>query len=432
MKVEIKYCQKDLVANDLEQQIEIRAQQALEHINKKDYLGNNFLGWVDLPQTISEDLIEDINLCADRIRRKCEIFVVIGIGGSYLGSRMVIDSLKHNFDTLLPKCNRPIILYAGNTLSEDYIKDLLDILDKKEYCLCVISKSGTTLESAISFRILREHLEKKYGISNSKERIIAITDQSKGLLKEISIEQGYKTYTIPDNVGGRYSVLTPVGLLPIAVSGFDIKELISGARDMANKLLSDYDIKTNIAIKYAVARNILYNLGNKIELLVNYDPSLDSLAGWFKQLFAESEGKQNKGIFVSSVINTTDLHSMGQYIQQGERTLFETVISINSSKNHYPITKKTIDDDRLNYLTKYSLNDINHKAQEGTIQAHLEGGVSQIILSLDSITERTIGQLIYFFELSCAISGYILDINPFDQPGVENYKQKMFALLGKK
>jgi len=421
-----KPCSKDI---DLLQQ---KAIKSLEDLKSKQGKGNDFLGWVDLPISITNSDLENILSCAKQIQSTSEIFVVAGIGGSYLGARAVIEALKHNFDSLVDKRNSPLILYAGNTLNEDYMVDLMDVLDKRDYSLCVISKSGTTTETAVTFRILRNHLEKKYGKEESKKRIIAITDKQKGILKAIANKEGYSTFIIPDDVGGRYSVLTPVGLLPIAVAGFDIVSLVNGAIKMREVLLNSNDYENNIAIQYAIARNHLYNIGKEIELLVNYQPNLVYFSEWFKQLFGESEGKENKGLFPASVSNTTDLHSMGQYIQQGKRLMFETILHVESSLRHIEIPKQEIDDDSLNYLLPHSLTQINHKAEQGTIMAHLDGQVSQLQLSIDKIDEQTIGELIYFFCLSCGISGYMLGVNPFDQPGVEFYKKNMFALLGKK
>lgn len=430
MKLDIKLSEIDKRELNQIENLKKLSLQSLKHLKQGDYLGNDFLGWLDLPSSITQQQLTLIENTAKELSKKSKIFVVAGIGGSYLGARMVIEALKHNFDYLLNQ-NHPVIIYAGNTLNEDYTADLLEVLDKHDYSLCVISKSGTTTETAIAFRVLREHLEKKYGHNEAVSRIVAITDQSKGVLKHLSDEQGYKTFVIPDNVGGRYSVLTPVGLLPIAVAGFDIRSLVEGATQMQENLLKEENFDNNIALQYATIRNYLYNIGKEVELLVNYQPNLVYLSEWFKQLFGESEGKQNKGLFPASVCNTTDLHSMGQYIQQGKRLMFETVLHIEQSNKHVQIPYLPNNDDNLNYLKDFSLNDINHKAEQGTRLAHLEGDVSQITISVERIDAHTIGQLIYFFELSCAISGYILGINPFNQPGVENYKTKMFSLLGK-
>ena len=432
MKIKTEYSASERPNEEQLKTLREKAVQSLEILKTTSGEGNDYLGWIDLPSEITDCQLADIEQLAEQIRKDSEVFVVAGIGGSYLGARMVIEALKHNFDTLLSERKHPVILYAGNTLNADYTADLLDILDKKDYSLCVISKSGTTTETAVTFRLLRNHLEKKYGHAQAIKRIVAVTDKSRGILKSIADKEGYKTYVIPDNVGGRYSVLTPVGLLPIAVAGFDIRKLTKGALQMSEELLNNADNENNIAIQYAVARNYLYNQGKTIELMVNYQTNLVYFNEWFKQLYGESEGKQHKGLFPASVTNTTDLHSMGQYVQDGQRLMFETVIHVDNPKREINIAEQSVDDDSLNYLTKFSLTDINHKAEEGTRQAHLEGGVSQLQICIDKTDEYNIGQMIYFFELACAISGYMLGINPFDQPGVENYKKKMFALLGKK
>lgn len=394
--------------------------------------GNEFLGWIDLPNEIKEEDISDILFEAEKIRKKADIYVVIGIGGSYLGARAVIEALQHNFNSLQTDRNNPYIVYAGNTLNEDYIADLLDVLDKRDYCLTVISKSGTTTEPALAFRILKAHLENKYGKQEAKERIIAITDKEKGALKTLSNEEGYKTYIVPDNVGGRYSVLTPVGLLPIAVAGFDIKSLVEGAKSMRNTLLNNTCLELNPAWQYAAYRNILYNKGKSIELMVNYSPNLIYFSEWWKQLYGESEGKEGKGLFPASVSNTTDLHSMGQYIQEGKRLMFETTLDVESSNKKVEISYDNENRDGLNYLLSKSLTEINHKAEQGTFMAHIDGDVPQIKISIERLDEENLGALIYFYEFACGLSGYTLDVNPFDQPGVEAYKKNMFALLGKK
>ncbi len=427
MKLSIEYSNKDIPKSEDIKTLTAQALQAKQTIINRNGKGNDFLGWVDLPEQITTQELNDINVVAKTLRKKSEVVVVAGIGGSYLGARAVIEALKNNFDYALS--TTPLVLYAGNTMCEDYLSDLMKVLDKRDYTLCVISKSGTTTETAVTFRILRNHLEQKYGKQEAKQRIVAITDKEKGILKNISDKEGYKTYVIPDNVGGRFSVLTPVGLLPIAVAGFDITTLINGARQMRNELINH---NSSIALDYAINRKYFYNIGKQIELLVNYQPNLVYFNEWFKQLFGESEGKDNKGLFPASVSNTTDLHSMGQYIQQGKRLMFETVLHVENSNNHLSIPQQQDDDDKLNYLTKFSLTQINHKAEEGTRMAHLDGDVSQIQLSIDKLDEENLGALIYFFEFSCAISGYMLGINPFDQPGVEFYKKNMFALLGKK
>ncbi|MDR1005258.1 MAG: glucose-6-phosphate isomerase [Bacteroidales bacterium] len=405
--------------------------QQMQHIHEQliqgTGSGNEYLGWMDLPANSSE-IISDINQTAAALQRRCDVFVVIGIGGSYLGAKAVIEALSNHFNQIREDRQSPLIIYAGNNLSEDYIADLLHVLDKKDYCLAVISKSGTTTEPAIAFRILREHIQAKYG-QEAKERIIAITDKSKGALKSLADSLGYKTFIVPDNVGGRFSVLTPVGLLPIAVAGFDISKLMNGALAMRDQLLRACN--DNPAWQYAAMRNALLQNGKAIEMLVSYEPRLTCFSEWWKQLFGESEGKDGKGIFPVSAIYTTDLHSLGQYVQEGVRHLFETVIHVESSASSVAIPYDNDDKDGLNYLCNKSISTINHKAEEGTRLAHINGDVPQITITIDAINEETIGGLIYFFEFSCALSGYLLGVNPFNQPGVEAYKQNMFHLLGR-
>lgn len=395
--------------------------------------GNDFLGWVTLPDEIDEDLITSIENDARFIARSADIFVVVGIGGSYLGSRAVIEALQNNFASLLSHDHRgkPLVVYAGNNISEDYLADLLKILDQRDYTLTVISKSGTTTEPAIAFRILRKHLEDKYGKEEARKRIIAITDHSKGALKRLATAEGYKTYVVPDDVGGRYSVLTPVGLLPIAVAGFDIRKLVEGARAMKEVVTKSATIDDNPAFKYVAARNALYRAGKPVEIMVNYQPSLMYITEWWKQLYGESEGKQNRGIFPAGVSFTTDLHSMGQYVQEGLRILFETVLSIENPQKNLTVPYEDDDADGLNFIAGKRLYQVNKEAERGTLLAHMDGGVPNILITLPHLNEHTLGQLIYFYEFGCALSGYVLDVNPFDQPGVEAYKKNMFALLGK-
>ncbi|MFH1119896.1 MAG: glucose-6-phosphate isomerase [Bacteroidota bacterium] len=395
--------------------------------------GNDFLGWITLPDEIDEAMLSSIENDAREISAKADIFVVIGIGGSYLGARAVIESMQHNFSVLQDKTMRkaPFVVYAGNNISEDYLADLIDILDLRDYALTVISKSGTTTEPAIAFRILRRHLEKKYGQAEARKRIIAITDSSKGALKKLAISEGYKTYVVPDDVGGRYSVLTPVGLLPIAVAGFDIRAFVKGALVMKKVVTTAKTIDENPAFKYAAARNALYAAGKPVEIMVNYQPSLLYITEWWKQLFGESEGKQNRGIFPAGVSFTTDLHSMGQYVQEGLRVIFETVLNIDNPKRVLPVPIESDDADGLNFIAGRRIHEVNRQAELGTLLAHIDGQVPNIIVSLPAVNENTIGQLLYFYEFSCALSGYLLDVNPFDQPGVEAYKKNMFALLGK-
>ncbi len=392
--------------------------------------GNTFLGWVNLPLSIKDSFLNDLLDQAKTIAQKAEVYVVIGIGGSYLGARAVIEALQHHFSLMLPG-KYPQIIYAGQNISEDYLVDLMEILDKKEYALSVISKSGTTTEPALAFRLIKNHLENKYGKKEAASRIIAITDEKRGALKTLADKEGYKTYVVPDDVGGRYSVLTPVGLLPIAVAGFDIKKLVSGAKEMALFLKANKTLESNPAALYAAVRNALYQEGKSTEILVNYEPRLYFLSEWWKQLYGESEGKDNQGIFPASVSNTTDLHSMGQYIQEGKRILFETVLSVENSHHKLPIPQDEENLDGLNYLCNKSITEVNQGAEEATRQAHIDGNVPNIRLSIPQINEETLGQLLYFFEFACGLSGYTLGVNPFDQPGVEAYKKNMFSILGK-
>ena len=388
-----------------------------------------FLGWLELPTNYDKEEFSRIKKAAEKIKKDSEILVVIGIGGSYLGARAVIESLTNTFYNL-EKRETPRILYAGNNMSPRYILDLIDLIGNKDFSINVISKSGTTTEPAIAFRIFREILENKYGIEKAKERIYVTTDKEKGALKTLSEEEEYETFVIPDNVGGRYSVLTAVGLLPIAVAGIDIDKLMQGAR-FAKEKYSDSNIKYNECYQYAVVRNLLYLEDKDIEILVNYEPKLHFFTEWWKQLYGESEGKELKGIFPAGVEFSTDLHSMGQYIQEGRRNLFETVINIVNTDQDIGIKPDEDNLDGLNYLTDKSLDYINKKAMEGTIQAHIDGDVPNIVINVENLNEEAIGELIYFFELACAMSGKILGVNPFNQPGVEKYKTNMFKLLGK-
>ncbi len=403
-----------------------KARKANKSLHTKDGKGSNYLGWVNLPYEITDNLIKDINTKAEELQSKIEIMLTIGIGGSYLGAKAVIEALSDNFSEY--KTNKyPKMLFAGNNLSEDYIAELIQLLDDKSYAVTVISKSGTTTEPATSFRIFKKHLEKKYGKKEAVSRIIAITDKEKGALKQLADSEGYKTYVIPDDVGGRFSVLTPVGLFPVAVAGFDIKKLIDGAENIAEQTKKE----NNNAEAYAAIRNILYTNGFTNEILVNYNPKLTFFAEWWKQLYGESEGKKGKGIFPASVSFTTDLHSLGQYIQDGKRNLFETVISVEKTKYNVVLEKDEQNLDKLNYLAGKNIEYINKSAEQGTLKAHLDGGVPNIRISIPEINEFYIGELIYFFEKACGISGYILGVNPFDQPGVEAYKRNMFRILGK-
>jgi glucose-6-phosphate isomerase len=393
--------------------------------------GNDFLGWMKLPAGADSAILRKIKVDAEKIRAQSQLFVVIGIGGSYLGARAVIDCLSHPFLPLLPGRKDPVILYAGENLSEDYHAGLIEILDQYDYSVAVISKSGTTTEPAIAFRIIKAHLEKKYGKKEATERIYAVTDAQRGALKKLAEEEGYSTYEIPDDVGGRYSVLTPVGLLPIAVAGLDIEKLIGGARSMMEQCLASADPEKNPAVRYAAIRNALYQSGKPVEILVNYLPNLYFFTEWWKQLYGESEGKENKGIFPAGVGFTTDLHSMGQYIQEGTRLMFETILSVENSGKELRVPFLEKDPDGLNFLAGKRLTGINHMAEMGTLLAHVDGDVPNIRISVTELNEGTLGELIYFFEFACALSGYLLGVNPFDQPGVEAYKKNMFALIGK-
>lgn len=392
--------------------------------------GNDFLGWVNLPEETDPVTLCNIKADVSRLASKSEIFVVIGIGGSYLGARAVIEALQSGLAPL-EHGKHPFVTYAGHTLSEDYYHNLLEVLDKRDYSLAVISKSGTTTEPAVAFRILRAHLEQKYGKAEASSRIIAITDASKGALHDIAVQEGYRRYVIPDNVGGRFSVLTPVGLLPIAMAGFDVDLLLKGAREMRKVCIDSDVLDENPALLYATIRNILYGKGKKVEMLVNFVPNLKYVSEWWKQLYGESEGKDGKGLLPHSLSFTTDLHSMGQYVQQGERLLFETMVSVEQPREHVAIPSDVKNLDGINFLASKSLTEINHCAERGTRIAHENGGVPILRLTLPRVDEETLGQLLYFFEFACGVSGYMLGVNPFNQPGVEAYKKNMFALLGK-
>jgi len=399
-------------------------------INKKGK-GNDYLGWLDLPSSYQAEELEGMKNLAKSFSEHSEIIVVVGIGGSYLGAKALLETKKHTFSHLMGDSYSPEIIFAGHNLSQDYLADLLDVLDNKEYSIIVISKSGTTTEPAVAFRILKKHLEGKYGKDSARTRIIAITDKSRGALKKLADEEGYPTFVVPNDVGGRYSVLSPVGLLPVAAAGIDINKLLQGARDMEKIVKSSSDMNINPAAKYAAIRNILYRKGKAVEFLVNYLPSLFYFTEWWKQLFGESEGKQNRGILPHGVSFTTDLHSMGQYMQDGLRVIFETTLSVEKTQRKINIPYDQANLDGLNYLAGKDLQYVNHMAELGTILAHVDGNVPNMQICVPEISDYYLGQLIYFFEASCALSGYILDVNPFDQPGVEAYKNNMFALLGK-
>jgi len=393
--------------------------------------GNDFLGWTTLPTSITESELADYEATAAKlVAKNIDIFVVIGIGGSYLGAKAVVDALSDSFAHLKTR-KSPFILFAGQNISEDYLYELRELLKTKEYAMAVISKSGTTTEPALAFRLLKQDIEEKYGKAEANNRIVAITDASKGALRSLATIEGYKTFVIPDDIGGRYSVLTPVGLLAIAVAGFDIRALVQGAVDMQQATGIDVPFEDNLAAQYAAVRNELYKNGKSIEILVNYNPKLHFLAEWWKQLYGESEGKDGLGIFPASVDNTSDLHSMGQYIQEGERNLFETVLSVASPDREVRIPTDAADLDGLNFLAGKRVDEVNKMAELGTMLAHVDGGVPNIQIVLPKLNEYYLGQLIQFFEVACGLSGYTLDVNPFDQPGVEAYKKNMFALLEK-
>ena len=397
-----------------------------------DAAGSDYLGWVKWPETYDKDEYNRLKTAAERIRENSDVLLVIGIGGSYLGARAGIEMLHHRFYNQLAKNKRtgPEIYFLGHQLSSDYVQDLYDILEGKDVSVNVISKSGTTTEPAVAFRIVKEYLEQRYGKEEASKRIFATTDRSRGALKSLADNEGYETFTIADDIGGRYSVLTPVGLLPLAVSGLDTDAMLAGAREAMNTY-AEKDWTKNICYQYAIARQVLYRKGYTTELLVTYQPALQYFAEWWKQLFGESEGKNQKGVFPTSVQFTTDLHSMGQYIQQGLRNLYETVLYIDKSEHQITIPKDDQDLDGLNYLAGKPMDFVNEKAFEGTLMAHTEGGVPNLVVRVPELSSYVFGQLVYFFEKACGISSYLQGVNPFDQPGVEAYKQHMFALLGK-
>ena len=410
--------------------------EQVENIHKELHQKANdekdFVGWLELPTNYDKKEFSRIKKAAKKIKKESDILVVIGIGGSYLGARAVIESLTSSFYNMITEKQRkyPQILYVGNNLSPNYINELIEYIGEKDFSVNVISKSGTTTEPAIAFRIFREILENKYGIDEARSRIYVTTDKERGALKTLADNEGYEKFVIPDNVGGRYSVLTAVGLLPIATAGIDIDKLMQGAQN-AQERYDDPNLKYNECYKYAVTRNILYKLYKNTEILVNYEPKMHYFTEWWKQLFGESEGKDQKGIFPAGVDFTTDLHSMGQYIQEGRRNLFETVISIENPKSDITINKDEDNLDGLNYLAGKTLDYVNKKAMEGTVKAHVTGDVPNIMLTIEDLDEENIGELIYFFEKACAMSGMILGVNPFNQPGVEEYKKNMFKLLKK-
>lgn len=413
-------------------EMEQKVLEAHDMLENKTGLGRGMLGWMNLPETISEEEIAKIKEAANRIRSKADVLVVVGIGGSYLGARAIIDMFSHSFYNLQPNSRRkgPQIIYAGNNLSGKYMRDLINYLDDKDVAINVISKSGGTLEPAIAFRILKLYMEQRYGISGSNERIFVTTDSEKGILKEIADKEEYTTFVIPSNVGGRYSVLSPVGLLPMAVAGINFEDILDGAM-FAGRAYGVRSLEKNPCYIYAAIRNILYRKGKDIELMASYEPTMHYFIEWYKQLFGESEGKDSKGIFPAGVDYTTDLHSMGQLVQDGKRNIFETVLNIQNPRTYIKVPKIEESMDNLDFLEDKEFDYINEKAFEGVFKAHVEGGVPTLCINLKEVNEYYVGQLIYFFEKSCAISGYLLGVNPFDQPGVEAYKKNMNYLLGK-
>ena len=411
---------------------EPKAKAALEALENNTCPGNDFLGWLHLPSSITPDFLDEVQAVANTLREKCEVVVVAGIGGSYLGARSVIEALGNSFAWLIQDKKNPQILFAGNNISEDYLAELTDYLKGKRFGVINISKSGTTTETALTFRLLKKQCEAQMGKDVARDVIVAVTDAKRGAARTCADKEGYKSFIIPDNVGGRFSVLTPVGLLPIACSGFDIKALVAGATDMEKATGVNVPFGENIAAQYAAVRNALYNEGGKkIEIMVNYQPKLHFIAEWWKQLYGESEGKDGKGIFPASCDFTTDLHSMGQWIQDGERSIYETVISVETPNRELDFPHDDENLDGLNFLAGKRVDEVNKMAELGTRLAHVDGGVPNIRISVPVLNEYYIGQLIYFFEIGCGISGNILGVNPFNQPGVEAYKKNMFALLNK-
>jgi glucose-6-phosphate isomerase len=419
------------LSNDAIAAFEPQVKAAQEALENGTCPGNDFLGWLHLPSSITKEFINELNATAQVIRENCDVVVVAGIGGSYLGARAVIEALSNSFQWLLNDKKNPVILFAGNNIGEDYLAELSDYLKDKKFGVINISKSGTTTETALAFRLLKKQCEDQRGKEEAKKVIVAITDAKKGAARTTADKEGYKSFIIPDNVGGRFSVLTPVGLLPIAIAGFDIEQLVAGAADMEKATAPEVPFLENPSAVYAACRNALYQSGKKIEILVNYQPKLHFMNEWWKQLYGESEGKDGKGIFPAAVDFTTDLHSMGQWIQEGERTIFETVISVESS-NHtllFPSDEENLDG--LNFLAGKRIDEVNKMAELGTQLAHVDGGVPNMRLSVPVLNEYYLGQIIYFFEKACGISGNLLGVNTFNQPGVEAYKKNMFALLNK-
>ena len=421
----------DFISKDKVASYEENVKACMETLEKGTGLGNDFLGWLHLPSSITKEHLEDLKAAAKTLRENCEVVVVAGIGGSYLGARAVIEALSDSFAWLKEKkAGNPTIIFAGHNISEDYLFELTSYLKDKKFGVINISKSGTTTETALAFRLLKKQCEEQRGKEMARKVIVAVTDAKKGAARTTADKEGYKSFIIPDNVGGRFSVLTPVGLLPIAVAGFDIEQLVAGAREM-EKVCANGNMYENPSALYAATRNELYREGKKIEILVNFHPKLHYFMEWWKQLYGESEGKDNKGIYPSSVDFTTDLHSMGQWIQQGERTIFETVVSVETTNHelHFPSDDENLDG--LNFLAGKRIDEVNKMAELGTQLAHVDGGVPNLHISVPALNEYYLGELIYFFEKACGISGYLLEVNPFNQPGVEAYKKNMFALLNK-
>ena len=408
------------------------ATDAKELLVSREGAGNDFLGWIDLPVDYDKEEFARIKKAAEKIQSDSEVLLVVGIGGSYLGARAAIEFLRHSFYNVVSKEIRktPEIYFVGNSISSTYMKHLIDVIGDRDFSINMISKSGTTTEPAIAFRVFKEILEKKYGKEDAAKRIYATTDKARGALKNLATEEGYETFVVPDDVGGRFSVLTAVGLLPIAVSGADIDKLMEGAAS-GRKMALETPFEENDALKYAAVRNILHRKGKSIEVLANYEPSLHYVSEWWKQLYGESEGKDQKGIFPASVDLTTDLHSMGQFIQDGSRIMYETVLNVETSSEEIVLKEEPVDLDGLNYLAGKTVDFVNKSAMNGTILAHTDGNVPNLIINIPEQNEFYLGQLFYFFEFACGVSGYILGVNPFDQPGVESYKKNMFALLGK-
>lgn len=427
ISLKTKYLQDFIAPHEMEN-IKAEAELAAKTLSDRSGAGNDFLGWVELPTNYDKEEFARIKAAAEKIRKNSDVLIVIGIGGSYLGARAAIEFLKSPLYNNLKK-DTPEIYYVGNNISPTYLNEIISLCEGRDFSVNVISKSGTTTEPALAFRVFREMVEKKYGKDGAKDRIFCTTDKARGTLKQLADAEGYETFVIADDVGGRYSVLTAVGLLPIAVAGCDIDAIMAGAKQAQDELCADFD--NNDCYKYAAIRNILYRKNKSVEMLVSYDPSFTMMAEWWKQLFGESEGKDNRGIFPASAIFSTDLHSLGQFIQEGSRVMFETVVDIKKPKQDFFLNDDPENLDGLNFLTNQNMSVVNRKAFEGTVLAHTEGGVPNVILELEDVSEKSLGYMIYFFEKACAVSGYMLGVNPFNQPGVESYKKNMFALLGK-